>query len=667
VPQPVRTNLSSTAKLTIAQLIDRRTLALVAICGVVFSLLVACRVNGSSSAFWYYDLHGLDEANGLIAGSPKPTRSDEWMVWTPAFLSQLRHEPPMPATNPSLGAGTAPLLMSVPVRHYSMFFRPQLWGFSFLNIEHGFAWYWNAKILGLFVSFSLLFRLLMRGAFALAFLGTLIVSYSSFIQWWFSSPAMLPEMLTCWALALVCGWSFFQSTALWEKIVAALVLISCGVNFALCCYPPFQIPLSYLALFLFGGFIWERRHTGSLREGLLWFAGSAVVLALVLLPTALQCRDTLRIVSHTTYPGARQSSGGQLSILRLLSGALNFFDGEQAHADVFANTSEASNFFPLWVVAAGLLIVNACRRPRKADFAAEPIAVSKSLLWSLAAFLFCFSIYAVVGLPAWVCRLTGLNFCTEQRALLAIGIAGLMLTLLMLRRDGSALVRGRAGIVASIVFAVLLLFLLWQSRFANPVFLSSTRFFLLFGTGLVIGLSYLCARAIIFGPIFTAALLLNNFLVNPIAEGLPVFFESTTARHIEAIRQSHPGATWAAYESSTLPEFLIASGARALNGVQIAPNLQLMGQIDRHGVSRDIYNRYAYIIFRLPRPGEAEPHFEFATADSYRVFVRPTDPVLRHHGLSFVVFRRLLAPNETEGMRLIDALPANRIWIYQID
>jgi hypothetical protein len=69
----------------------------------------------------------------------------------------------------------------------------------------------------------------------------------------------------------------------------------------------------------------------------------------------------------------------------------------------------------------------------------------------------------------------------------------------------------------------------------------------------------------------------------------------------------------------------------------------------------------------LPRPGEAEPHFEFATADSYRVFVRPTDPVLRHHGLSFVVFRRVLAPNETEGMRLIDALPANRIWIYQID
>jgi hypothetical protein len=649
------------------RLLDWRALALIATCGLIFCLLVTCRINGSSSSFWYYDLHALAEAKGLIAGSPKPTRSDEWMVWTPAFLSQLRHEPPMPVTNPSLGAGTAPLLMSVPVRHYSMFFRPQLWGFFFLSIERGFAWYWNAKILALFVSFCLLFRVLMRGAFVLPLLGSLIVSYSSFVQWWFSSPAMLPEMLACWALALVCGWSFFQQRALWKKFVSAVVLISCGINFVLCCYPPFQIPISYLALFLFGGFICQGSRRGAILNGLAWLGGCAAALALLLWPTFVQGRDTLRIVAQTSYPGARHSAGGQLSILRLLSGALNFFDGEQAHADIFANTSEASNFFPLWIVAGALLVTSACFLRQKIEIAPEPIASSKPVLWSLAGYLVLFTIYSLIGLPVWFCRITALNFCTEQRVILGLGIAGLMLALLMLRRDGSALLHGRVAMISSLAFAVSFLLLLWRARLDNPVFLSSPRFFLLIGTGFLIGVSYLCARAVIFASIFAAALLLNNFPVNPIGQGLPVFFESTAAKHIEKIRQSNPRAAWAGYEWSTLPEFLIANGVRVLNGVKIAPDLRLMGQIDRQGVSRNIYNRYAYVVFRLPRPGESESHFEFATVDSYRVFVRPTDPVLRHEGLSFVVFRRPLAPAEGEGMRLIDALPANRIWIYQVD
>ncbi|HCX32065.1 MAG TPA: hypothetical protein DHU55_20200, partial [Blastocatellia bacterium] len=214
-----------------------------AICCVLFLLCVALRLNGSSSAFWYFDLHALEEAKGLIAGSPKPTRSDEWMVWTPAILAQLHHQPSMPMENPSLGAGVSPLLMSVPVRHYSMLFRPQLWGFFMFDTECGFAWFWNAKIFGLLVSFYLLFLVLMRGRIALAVLGTIAVSYSSFIQWWFSSPAMLPEMLTSWAVMLLSGRVVFMDIPFWKKISAALAITAATINFLLCCYPPFEIPL----------------------------------------------------------------------------------------------------------------------------------------------------------------------------------------------------------------------------------------------------------------------------------------------------------------------------------------------------------------------------------------------------------------------------------------
>jgi hypothetical protein len=40
---------------------------------------------------------------------------------------------------------------------------------------------------------------------------------------------------------------------------------------------------------------------------------------------------------------------------------------------------------------------------------------------------------------------------------------------------------------------------------------------------------------------------------------------------------------------------------------------------------------------------------------------------MRDQGLRYVVFPRLLKAEETGTMKLIDALPANLIWIYKLD
>src|SRR5438046_10151667 len=93
-------------------------------------------------------------ARGLILSSPKHLRVDEWAIWTPAMLSQARQNPPFPIENPSLGAGRAPLLMSVPVAYYTTFFRPQLWGFFVFDFEHGFQFYCSRKVSGYLLAFS---------------------------------------------------------------------------------------------------------------------------------------------------------------------------------------------------------------------------------------------------------------------------------------------------------------------------------------------------------------------------------------------------------------------------------------------------------------------------------------------------------------------------------
>src|ERR1051326_6958023 len=97
------------------------------VCGLMFIVSFGFRLNGSSILIWRGFLNDKQNPGGLVAGAPESVRSDEWLVWTPALIAQANRG--FPVQNPSLGAGRAPFLYSLPVRHYSMMFRPQLYGF----------------------------------------------------------------------------------------------------------------------------------------------------------------------------------------------------------------------------------------------------------------------------------------------------------------------------------------------------------------------------------------------------------------------------------------------------------------------------------------------------------------------------------------------------------
>lgn len=601
----------------------------------------------------------------MIVGTPRLTRSDEWLVWTPAALAQLNHNPPMPIENPALGAGTSPLLMSLPVRHYSMLFRPQLWGFFVFDSERGFAWFWNAKIFGLLLSYFLLFRLLTGGHVLMAMLGSIAVSYSSCVQWFFSSPTMLPELMASWALMLVAGKSLFRVASAWKKFSAATVLGACAINFILCCYPPFQIPLVYLGLALFSAFLWERRGR-SFHGGFVWLAGTLLLVLLVLWPTFSVARPTLEIISQTSYPGARRGAGGTMSVAQLFSGLLNFFDGSRPPPAIFPNTSEASNFFPIWLAAiAGLL----WRWTHRSKHGQPPPTIGSStpLFVVLTAFILFFSFYSVVGLPPWLCQISGLSLVTEKRALLAIGIAGLLITFLSLRADGAALVRGRARFWIPVFIGIAVHSYFLPVRSLIPAYLSLGYLALCGALATLLGTLYFCAKPYVFASAFSGTLLLNNFLVNPISEGLPILLRSAPARHIAAIQQSDPTAGWAIYERGFAAQFFVASGARVLNGAKTVPNLDLLGRLDPTGAARNTYNRYAFTSLGLPRAGDTTATFEPMAGDFCLLFVSPFDRILREAGLKYVVFPRLLSPAEMGSMKLIDALPQNLLWIYELE
>ena len=97
------------------------------------------------------------------------------------------------------------------------------------------------------------------------------------------------------------------------------------------------------------------------------------------------------------------------------------------------------------------------------------------------------------------------------------------------------------------------------------------------------------------------------------------------------------------------------------------PDLDFLGQLDTAGSNRDIYNRYAHMVFRLPSTDDIDPRFELASVDAYRAMIAPTNPALRSAGLKYVVFPRRLGEVEMAGMKLIDAIAGNQIFIYKLD
>ena len=335
-----------------------------------------------------------------------------------------------------------------------------------------------------------------------------------------------------------------------------------------------------------------------------------------------------------------------MPIAQLFSGVLNFFDADRIHPTMFPNKTESSNFFPIWLAAMASISWSWWKSRQPGTKRIPTVSESKALHLALASFIILLICYSVIGLPEWFCRITALNFCPENRVRLPIGLAGLILTFLSLRADGRALATGRARIILPVIIGIAsLIYLLWI-RSANSAYLTTGYLIALVGATTLLGSLYFCARGIVFGCSLAVTLLLNNFLVNPISEGLPLLLRSEAAQHIAAIYKSDPAATWASYEGGARAQFIAASGARVLNGIKAVPDLDLLTRLDPAGNNGDTYNRYAFILLGMPRTSSATTAFELMGPDCYWLLIRPTDLAMQETSLKYVVFPHALSPAE---------------------
>lgn len=612
----------------------------------LFAACVALKLNGSSVGVWQEVLREPGRPPGLLLFTPRHIRADEWYVVTPSMLSQARHSPPFPIANDSLGGGLSPLLMSVPVAYYTTAFRPQLWGFFLFNFEHAFAFYWCCKLFGLLIAFAWLLRQVGIQRREIVVFGTIWLFFSSFTQWWFSSPAMLPEMLACWAICTGCAIRCFAAAQRREMLLLLAAFVFFGINFVLCLYPGFQIPLVYVSLATLIGLWCERRSEWDVVRGIAVLAAAVAAIPLILLPFWITSRETLRMVSETSYPGVFRSSGGALSLAQLFSGALNFFESEQRVPLGFENICEASNFYPLWLLAIVAVLAGVMR--------------NRAIIVALLTMTLIFSIYCVAPLPAVIGHATLFSLTTEGRLFIGIGVAGIILSCLALDRETTASSR-RPTVIAA---CGALLCLLAGSFLAMRNAGGTWNWIIVIVNAAIVGLFFWRGARKPFLIGFAALVAINGVQINPLMSGLAPLLASNAFRAIDKLHASDPAARWIAYEDVYFAQLMKATGASVLNGTKLLPQTDLMQRLDPSHSFASIYNRYAYINVVLPQRSTEET-FSLVDFNYYDLRISPDAEPLRERHYNFVVFPRPWRNAALHNFELSDQIAPTQLFIYK--
>ena len=584
---------------------------------VIYLAASLAKLNGSSTALWRELVDRHPPNVGLIAGRAKEIRSDEWFVHTPWIWSQAEQTPAFPNQNTNVGDGVAPLLTNLPARHWTMLFRPQMWGFFFLDRERAFAFNWNFKWLGLLLSGFLFLRVVARADNLLALSGALILLFSSYIQWFFSSPTCMPEIISMVFFALWAVPVISKATSRWAVAGAGVVLLAAVEQFAFCCYPRFQIPLAYLAVALFIGTAASLENRNSIMGGRWdWFRATCLFAVLAAAVALLwqwtrEVGPTITEIKGLVYPGQTTSTGGGYHFLRFLAPFLEFSMTQEHYPAPLGNACEASGFLFLAPVLVLAVAHDLWRR------AADPI------LTALVVFVVLTLCYMTLGIPEWLARATGWSRAEPTRAIIAVGVASVIgvVRYLAVPRDESApntiwhLIGAFA--FAPIFFVCFYIANLQLKKFATLSEIMAASIFFAAVFALLWQRNRIASCVLLVIP-----LLSTNALVNPIGRGLPGLTQSPMLKWLSGVHKNDPDARWIVLGDSDnrnccMAQFVRATGADVLGGTRCTPDREMLRVLDRDNRYANVYNRYARICVVVSQ--ETRPAFKLGGADNYQL------------------------------------------------
>lgn len=618
-------------------------------------------LNGSSEGMYSAGYgHGARVKSWI--GAPRAIRADEWAYETPDILNQYLRADHFAAEDSVLGNHYIALTANVPVKHMSTVFRPQFWSFFVLPVDYAYAFYWQAKAL-ILMGGVFTFLLWITGSSAWALTGALWYFFSPLIQWSYSWPSALPEMIGTICLATI---FFAYLTVGRNSLALALSAIGasvCSIDFALCAYLPHMIPLFWVAVATLIAWCIVSSKSIFVREKCIArLAACALAFSLIAIigwTTYGELKPAISSVAQTVYPGQRVVPGGSMPIWELTSHFMQWTETENQFPAVLGNICEGSGF--LWLAPVTLLFF---RR----------VALSRFQKCALIALWCCFLLilcWLVLPLPVGFGRIFGLDRTLGARCLPALGLANIGIVSVsmagLLRRNGwrRLFPLDAPDIGCFLAAAIIFFFILRATNLHLDKFFTSIEvlLFALFLAGLA---TLMISRR----PISLAvALVIPQLLlfgrVNPVERGLPVFEKSELYRFV----QGHPyllHGRWLVFSDTPVSSgFFAAVGCRVYTGTRYMPDVDDFPVFASRGLNLNAFNRLGYLDARAILPGQ-KSEFALVMPVIVRWDVAPMDPMLDRIGIRYVAFDAVPRSDVSAGLIPVSDKPVDGFWLYEL-
>ncbi|OJX66518.1 MAG: hypothetical protein BGO94_06525 [Micrococcales bacterium 72-143] len=631
--------------------------------------LVALNISGTSSGA-YWTLFGTGDDPQLLAGGPRPIRSDEWIVHQGWVISQWRQG--FPAVNQTFPGGmSATLGLDLPTWDWSVLLRPHVWGYLLFGPDAGIAWEWWTPAFLLVVSSYLLVVTLLPRRPMTAALVACAVFFTPIFQWWYGSTSMFAGAWPMLAIATTI-W-MLRAPQLWVRILWAAAAGWFGACVAVTIYVPFILPGAIVFLFFFIGSVLQERARGrsewlSLgRRMLPLVIAGAGALALVLVWIA-DNRDAADAMTSTVYPGQRSESTGALlqqdPTLAGLAGAVwgQTFASTDGPNLLGPNPSEAATALLIAVfLLPGLVwfVIRSLRRGR-IDFVLVMIVAVIVL------------VLAYLLIPGWdlLARLLLFDRVPASRFRMTFAVLIPVVFALVAREaersdepaGGSRRTRwvaiGSVAVTALIHLALLLRIIEADDGLLAVAVLWPVALVALLAC---VGLVFFRRTLTVSAAALLVAAMVTGAAVNPLYRGAFDLGETEAGRAVIATNEEQPGS-WLGVGSYAVMGMLMETGVRAYNGVQPFPSEEMWDQIDPKSESEDIWNRLAHVRWTWgdgePQLSNPSPDVVLGTFDACSVFAQ--------ENVDYVLVDDL--PARGECLELIDDIEqgASHMQLYRV-
>lgn len=560
----------------------------------LFLILTTLNISGSSIGIW-----GAHLPNGsnpdLLLGTSRPIRSDEWAILTPQIFSQfadqnnfLQYFSDIPrATSTDMN-----IYYQAPMWDIAQLFRPFQVGYLFLGAERGLSFWWNSRLIFLFMisfEFGMLFT---KKNKILSIVLAISIAFSPAIQWWYGA-SYLPDIIVWGEASILLIVSFLTTDSIIRKLIYALGMVVTFGSYIATLYLSWLIPFSYVFMALLIIEIINLRKQNlilfrPLKDSLILLA-ALFLLVFAYIYILLKSWGTITALLDS-HQSTREVVLGKLSNIAYSSFYPYYETMFFKDANLTTNPCNLATFYDLFPL--GLILAIAIQlHNKKFNYELSILLVIFIIL----------GIFCYLPIPYEPIRKLFIFNATTVRVLTALSFINLLLLIksisLTLQKE-SKVNRSTNNTLAAICLAFIIMLFGYYGQQAYP-----TSYITLFcSLMLVFGLFSFMQRNLTLILAFTIiSASFYGLLVNPVQVGGKALLENDLFQQIKQISEQEEGDIWIAdnKDLSHLPQMLIAAGAPTVNSVNVYPNTETWQKIDESNQFKNIWNRYGYFDVEL--------------------------------------------------------------------